>query len=192
LFATADQLSGEVEYAFTLFLSSVEFIRNFSLHVEDDLECKDKSALISTSDLVRLNDSCTSDKNNNEKLKRISCWNTNTGGNKETKYISVSDVREARLLGEVTNISWANRWMKRKENVSPKKTLQNEVILSQFESSISHPQTSSTLPYKFVRPYTYISTHPSDIRVGDIPLLLKEYQEIIYWLEIILSKHSSG
>lgn len=93
----------------------------------------------------------------------------------KTVDIPVSEVRAARLRGEVVDLEWAKRR-----------------FLSSSETTQSGETTSEEqiLPTGFSRSYSFLTTRPDELRLKDLPLLLDEYKMLVRTTETLLAERS--
>ena len=110
-----------------------------------------------------------------------------------TPRISARDVREAREHGETVDIDWALR--KQAELLSRCGGVQNDSelkALGEEEDSWSQhlPPEEPPLPSYFSRSYSFLATQPDDIRMSDLPRLLKEYQMLVHATELLLNERT--
>ena len=53
------------------------------------------------------------------------------------------------------------------------------------------PPEDPPLPSNFSRSYSYLATSPNDIRMSDLPKLLKEYRMLVYATESLLNERQT-
>jgi hypothetical protein len=92
--------------------------------------------------------------------------------------ILVSDVREARMRGDVVNLEWAR---------------QHHRSIQELDSAVAPGEAASDediLPIGFLRNYTYLTVRPEDIRISDLPHLLAEYRMLVHTTETLLAERA--
>jgi len=126
--------------------------------------------------------------------------------------IPIGEVRAARLRGEEI-YAWARRrWMEEKsgttaesnnafmrvctrnmmQEIDVERNGQDRISSSSSQKQRQHQQPQVLpLPQGFTRTYNYVSTGPDDVRMSDIPSLLKEYRMLVLGLETFLTDQST-
>lgn len=117
---------------------------------------------------------------------------------------SVSEIRAARLCGEVVDLEWIKQWQIQQQNdfVTLTKTMSGgestfQQSPSQNNDKVKKPSKSSnasafhSLPMGFTRSYTFLGKKPQDIRIGDIPQLLAEYHQLVNVCETMVSERNA-
>mmetsp|Transcript_3370 Transcript_3370/g.7210 ORF Transcript_3370/g.7210 Transcript_3370/m.7210 type:complete len:916 (+) Transcript_3370:130-2877(+) len=114
--------------------------------------------------------------------------------------ISPRDIRDARAKGESINLDWAlrkqNEWMQQCGKFSTNQRSISLVQTSTREPDINNlgsllPPETPPLPPKFSRSYSFLGVRPDDIRLSDLPKLLKEYQMLVHATESLLNERTT-
>lgn len=109
--------------------------------------------------------------------------------------IAASEVRHARTIGCTTDLDWA---LQRQKDVMWKdgKVATNynadEKATNGAVNNVSFlPPEDPPLPSNFSRSYSYLATSPNDIRMSDLPRLLKEYRMLAHATESLLNERQT-
>jgi len=115
--------------------------------------------------------------------------------------IPIGEVRAARLRGEEI-LAWARlRWMEEKVGTTAEsdnafigayaRPMMNGTNLEKPHQHEQQEPRELALPEGFIRSYNYVSTEPDDVRMSDIPSLLKEYRMLVLGLETFLADQTT-
>jgi len=188
LFATKDEMKGETGYAFTLFSSSLQFLKYLDLNPnleKQGLEQPLHSGLsISDAELLqgleKWRVKTTHDPSSYEEFNSAKSVLHTRG----PFFLSPVALREARSRGECINLQWARKWegLQRQTSV---------LSLPGDESRQGLSEVPPSLPDNFSRAYSYLATDAKDIKLSDIPALLKEYEMLVYATEALLAERTS-
>ena len=173
-YAPPEYLRGEEGYAYTNLYGAVQFLADLNLSANDDDPMT--SLTITPQDFrLGLEKSRTA----------MEAQLTNVNKQKElvvpavepakTVVIPVSEVRAARLRGEIADLDWAR-----------------QRFMSVSESSTTGEATSEeqVLPTGFSRNYSFLTSQPDEIRLKDLPLLLQEYKMLVRTTETLLAERA--
>ena len=109
--------------------------------------------------------------------------------------ITASDVRHARSAGCTTDLDWALEKQKAlmwKEGKVRTKYNNQEVTTDGAGNHVAFlPPEEPPLPSNFSRSYSYLATAPNDIRMSDLPNLLKEYRMLVHATESLLNERQT-
>jgi hypothetical protein len=212
-FAPVSLLRGEAGYAYTNLCGAVQFLRDLDVeeHMADvsmgegavlsidpaefraGLEkCRmmmkaeeDKKTLKATSDGLKISTG-TAVGNVRDCEESAPCFDMN---------IAASDVRHARSIGDTADLDWA---LKRQKELMWKdgkvRTNYNAevVVTNGTGNNVSFlPPEEPPLPSNFSRSYSYLATSPNDIRMSDLPNLLKEYRMLVHATESLLNERQT-
>jgi hypothetical protein len=173
-YAPPEYLRGEAGYAFTNLYGAVQFLVDLNL---DQNETEPMTSLTMTAQEFRLG----------LEKSRVA-MEAQVGAAIQQKEllvptvefaksvdIPVSEVRAARLRGEVVDLDWAKRR-----------------FLTSSETTQSGERTSEEqiLPTGFSRSYSFLTTRPDELRLKDLPLLLAEYKMLVRTTETLLAERS--
>jgi hypothetical protein len=212
-FAAASLLRGEAGYAYTNLCGAVQFLRKLDMEghaAEVSLGGLGEGAVLSISPddfkagmeqsrkamkLIEdniLNETSVSDDQNAPKddTGESSACNTLTESLFQMN-ISGRDIREARANGETISIEWALKRQKEmlwQHGRVPATTSEGPDV---SVSDHNLPPEEPPLPSRFNRTYSFLATHPDDIRINDLPKLLSEYRMLVHATESLMSERSS-
>lgn len=109
--------------------------------------------------------------------------------------IAASDVRHARSLGCTTDLDWALQkqkdFMWKDGKVTTKCNTEKVEINGAVDNINLLPFGDPPLPSNFSRSYSYLATSPNDIRMSDLPKLLKEYRMLVHATESLLNERQT-
>lgn len=120
--------------------------------------------------------------------------------------ISPREIRDARLNGEIVDIDWAFRKqadllqrhgkivsLTTEESFNTTNVLSSQQQQQQKQQQHQHhlPPEDPPLPSKFSRSYSFLAVRPNDIRMSDLPQLLKEYQMLVHATESLLNERTA-
>lgn len=116
--------------------------------------------------------------------------------------ITARQVREARSHGESVDLNWAVK----KQNQSmwqdglvddivvttqqPETELATAAVRGQKQRRRRIPPEDPPLPTQFSRSYSFLTTHPDNIGLRDLPRLLKEYKLLVHATENLLNERT--
>lgn len=200
LFATPDQLRGEVGYAFTSLFSAVQFLRD--LNIENCLQKRDGE----DGDNKRLSffsmspdefksglEKCRKDaqKRAEEKLHDQSSSEPKALPHMDVS-IPVHTVRFVRSKGEVVDMQWASKWQNKNEHLLQGAELNvSEYNTPKHQRQADEPEEVLSLPDGFSRSYSFLSMGPEDVRISDVPQLLDEYKMLVRATECLISERNA-
>ena len=183
-FSCHDEIRGELAYAYTSFYSAAQFLRDLNLEAwtlsigrQEDGTTSGLS--ISREEMQKGLDAFKISRQKNiDNVVQSSLLTTTE--RVELSTVSVHAVREARVRGEVINLDWA---------------LQHLSCSDASESTSQEPscdpvEKSSSITDGFNRIYPYLHADANDIRMSDVPLLLKEYQSLVRVVEHLYSERN--
>jgi len=109
--------------------------------------------------------------------------------------ITAQDVREARSQGEIVNLDWAiknqteSMWQQGKV-ADMSIPAENQAMDEDFGRDRHHliPPENPPLPAQFTRSYSFLTAHPDNIGLRDLPQLLKEYKLLVHATEKLLNE----
>lgn len=181
---------------------SPEELRAMIKRCRDD--SADRAALASNRDMNTTNKTARKDTASDEVRVEVS-------SSLEYVPIPINEVRAARLRGDEI-YAWARRrWMEGKSGTAAES---NNIYIgacsriavqgmdlerpgrdaislaSSKEQQAQQPQVLP-LPEGFTRTYNYVSTDPDDVRMSEIPSLLKEYRMLVLGLETFLADQTT-
>ncbi len=112
--------------------------------------------------------------------------------------ISARHIRNAREQGAVVDLDWAleeqqiSMWRQGQISDIPYKPMKNP---TEIEAIAGHEHLKHRLPpedpswsSQFTRSYSFLTTHPDNISLRDLPQLLKEYKMLVHATEVLLSE----
>jgi len=195
-------LGGEIGYAYTNFVSAVQFIRDLNLETKDDDDNSNKNStnpmeesLVSGLSITKkeLQQGMNVYKSNYCKemkpcnvIEETDAPEVDHGilfisTQQRPIDISVKKIREARMRGVCINLEWALK--------------QSECCFDSIENVGHEPSSypkekSNSIIDTFPRIYPYLHADSKDIRMSDVPLLLKEYQALVQVVESLYSERS--
>ena len=109
--------------------------------------------------------------------------------------IAASDVRQARSLGCNTDLDWALQKQKDMMWKDGKVTSNYNTEKVETNGTVDNinllPPGDPPLPSNFSRSYSYLATSPNDIRMSDLPKLLKEYRMLVHATESLLNERQT-
>ncbi len=109
--------------------------------------------------------------------------------------IAASDVRHARSLGCITDLDWALQkqkdFMWKDGKVTTDCNTEKVEINGAVDNTNLFPSGDPPLPSNFSRSYSYLSTSANDIRMSDLPKLLKEYRMLVHATESLLNERQT-
>ncbi|KAL7468760.1 hypothetical protein ACHAXS_008990 [Conticribra weissflogii] len=114
--------------------------------------------------------------------------------------LSPREIRDARAKGESINLHWAlrkqNELMQQYGNFATSQPSHSLIHSSEREIDThslgrSLRPESPPLPPKFSRSYSFLGVRPDDIRLSDLPKLLKEYQMLVHATESLLNERTT-
>ena len=171
MFCPPEYLRGEAGYAYTNLYGAVQFLL--------DLDMDKPTSLAINQEEFRAG----LEKWKASTQKRVLEISENINQPRETVRnvdISVQDVREARLRGEIVNFEWALKWQEAHPPTSSEQT-----------AGMESTAEDEVLPVGFTRSYTYLNSRPEDIRLSDLPNLLNEYRMLVHTTERLLGERSA-
>jgi len=210
LFATPEQLRGEAGYAFTNLFGAVQFIQDldFDDHGSSNghdggsgsVDLKVKGLTITPEEFRRGLEKCAAgfkEKRESaeakvESAKQEDETTTDVFDDEDDGLFDIppSVVREARLSGETIDANWADRWLERHRAEVSKERAEKAESGEYMDDRGSVPKPPP-LPPGFTRSYTFLSTKPEDIRMSDIPQLLREYRMLVHASETLLAERTA-
>eukprot|EP00985_Skeletonema_marinoi_P002298 scaffold955_cov72-Skeletonema_marinoi.AAC.1 len=213
-FAAVSLLRGEAGYAYTNLCGAVQFLRDLNVdeHMADVSMGEGAVLSIDPAEFRAGLEKCRM-KMKAEEEEKESAKATNDGLKTSTDAvvgniqdsdessprfdmsIAASDVRHARRIGRTADLDWA---LQRQKEVMWKdgKVATNynaeEVGSNGAANNVSFlPPEDPPLPSNFSRSYSYLATSPNDIRMSDLPKLLKEYRMLVYATESLLNERQT-
>jgi len=172
VFAPQEYLRGEAGYAYTNLYGAVQFLQDLDMTNPESLS-------ISPEDFKKGLEHTV--KKTQERLQiDTAVLDGPTFDHSDTISIDISatDVREARLKGEMINLEWAiNHGMQHPEKCT----------WDSQDKTIPPP----SLPTGFTRSYAFLSASPQDIRLADLPKLLAEYKMMVHVTEQLLGERGA-
>jgi hypothetical protein len=173
-YAPPEYFRGEEGYAFTNLFGAVQFLVDLNLNTNEDDPIT--SLTITPQDfrqgLEKSRAAMEAQSTNANKQKEIVVPVVEPA---KAVVIPVSEVRAARLRGEIADLDWARR-----------------CYLSATESSATGEATGEEqgLPTGFSRNYSFLTSQPDEIRMKDLPLLLQEYKMLVRTTETLLAERA--
>ena len=205
-FAPMPLLRGEMGYAYTNLCGALQFIRELDVdgHMAEVISLEGtgaKSAVLSIGpEEFRLGLELCRRKieENNESLDNKIDVDIEDGSNENvddesTKRsllnfnIKARDVRKARSKGETIDLDWA---IKKQNKSILQGKLTNDALKSPHLQQLNLPPEEPPLPSQFSRSYSFLTTHPDNIGIRDLPKLLKEYKMLVHATEKLLNERS--
>ena len=112
--------------------------------------------------------------------------------------ITARQVRDARLHGEIVDLDWALKkqqeamWQRGEVvDLMPKRvTNQSEEMAASRHKRLNLPPEALNLPPHFSRSYSFLTAHPDNIGIRDLPQLLNEYKMLVHVTELLLNERS--
>ena len=174
-FALPEYLRGEAGYAFTNLYGAVQFLVDLNL---TPTEGEPMTSLTMTPEQFRsgLENSRAIMQTQLEALDRRIEPDISAVEPARTVCIPVSQVRAARLQGEVIDLEWAR--------------LRFPSSSSEATRSGQNSYEHLALPHGFTRNYTFLTVRPEDVRLKDLPLLMQEYKMLVHTTEVLLAERS--
>ena len=109
--------------------------------------------------------------------------------------ITASDVRQARNIGCTADLDWALQKQKElmwKDGRVRSNFNKEGVNTDGASTHVSFlPPEEPPLPSNFSRSYSYLASSPNDIRMSDLPNLLKEYRMLVHATESLLNERQT-
>lgn len=181
-----EYLRGEAGYAYTNLYGAVQFLKDI------DLEADKPTSLHIDSDEFRNSlKACREAAEATHAQRRTSTMPLNVVDQqpmyftKQDTVIPVTEIRSARVSGEVVDIEWAKRRFPEFGDYQLS-TRKNDT-----EEEGSPNGDSNELPAGFTRSYTFLSSRPEDIKLSDLPTLLAEYKMLVHTTETLVSEKFS-
>eukprot|EP00986_Skeletonema_menzelii_P005407 scaffold1953_cov146-Skeletonema_menzelii.AAC.11 len=214
-FAVVSLLRGEAGYAYTNLCGAVQFLRDLDVeeHMADVSMGEGAVLAISPAEFRAGLEKCRlmmqaeeietkSGKAANDGLKTST--GTVVGDAKDSDdiiapcfdmSIAASDVRHARSIGCIADLDWALQRQKEimwKDGKVATNHNADEMGTNGAVNNVSFlPPEDPPLPSNFSRSYSYLATSPNDIRMSDLPKLLKEYRMLAHATESLLSERQT-
>ena len=212
-FAPVSLLRGEAGYAYTNLCGAVQFLRD--LDVEEHMAdvSMGEGAVLSIDpeefraglEKCRMMMKAEEDKKVTKAINDGSNTSTGTvvGNNRDCESeesaprfdinITAIDVRHARSIGCTADLDWALEKQKdamwKNGKVRANYNAKEEVVTNGAGNNVSFlPPEEPPLPSNFSRSYSYLATSPNDIRMSDLPNLLKEYRMLVHATESLLNE----
>ena len=104
--------------------------------------------------------------------------------------ISARQVREARSLGQTVDLDWAIQEQHKHESMLKYTATKQASQQPPHPSQSNIPPETPPLPSNFTRSYSYLTTHPEQINLRDLPNLLAEYKLLVHATEKLLNERS--
>jgi len=209
-FSRPDQLRGETGYILTQFQSAVHFLLEVdatslsidSIDFEQGLaKCKREihEHKINMVERGKMNGKAViSDRPYDSEGENGDDETNDIKGNTLIEEIPVTDIRKARLRGEIVNLDWARAWHENKlalgENKFFARGKSNSKNSAKDPSKVKKSPLATSgpsLPPGFTRNYSFLGALPNDVRFSDVPKLLNEYQQLVRTCEIMLKERSA-
>jgi len=206
-FAPMPLLRGEMGYAYTNLCGAMQFIRELDVdgHMAEVISLEgtgEKSAVLSIGpEDFRLGlEMCRRKiKENEESLdnkidKDIEDGSNENVDDESTKRsllnfdIKARDVRKARSKGETIDLDWAIK--KQNTSILQQGKGTDDAQKNQSLQQLNLPPQEPPLPSQFSRSYSFLTTHPDNIGIRDLPKLLKEYKMLVHATEKLLNERS--
>ena len=161
-------------------------------------ECRRKMALKSEgAKKIMVDDSVDEIVANNEMDYKDECTNDEKSPH---VHITARHVRNAREQGEIVDLGWAleeqqiSMWQQGRLVDIPSKPVgnPNESAAIAGHELLKHnlPPEEPSLPSQFTRSYSFLTTHPDNISLRDLPQLLQEYKMLVHTTEVLLNERS--
>ncbi|KAL7446734.1 hypothetical protein ACHAXM_011592 [Skeletonema potamos] len=210
-FAPVSLLRGEAGYAYTNLCGAVQFLRDLDVdeHMADVSMGEGAVLSIDPSEFRAGLEKCRMImKAEEDKKAPRAMYEALTGtvlGNGNVREeesapsfdmnIAASDVRHARSIGYTADLDWA---LKKQKELMWKdgnvRTNYNalEVVTNGTGNNVSFlPPEEPPLPSNFSRSYSYLASSANDIRMSDLPRLLKEYRMLVHATESLLNERQT-
>ena len=210
-FAPMPLLRGEMGYAYTNLCGAMQFIRELDIdgHMAEVISLEgtgEKSAVLSIGpeefrlglELCRRKiEENAESLNNNTDVEIEDESNGNSAGydvdDESAKRslhfdIKARDVRKARSKGETIDLDWAIK--KQSKSILQQGKVTNNSQKNPHQQQLNLPPEEPPLPSQFSRSYSFLTTHPDNIGIRDLPKLLKEYKMLVHATEKLLNERS--
>lgn len=184
-FSPPEYLRGEAGYAYTNLYGAVQFLKEIELDTD-----KPSSLHIDGEEFRSSLEACREAAEAKHAQRRASSVTLETANqpapslSKQDAFIPVTEVREARMRGEMVDIDWAKRRLSELSELRMS-TERNG------SSDSNHKEESDELPAGFSRSYTFLSSQPEDIKLSDLPQLLGEYKMLVHTTEALIGEKFS-
>ena len=181
-FSPQEHLRGEAGYAYTNLYGAVQFLKDIDLDAD-----KPGSLHIEAEEFRKNLQACREAAESKHAQRRMSKMSAETiaemplAMTQDDSYISVAEVRAARMQGETIDIEWAKQRLgeiaveEKSEETNGKKHREKE-------------EDADELPAGFTRSYTFLSSRPEDIKISDLPKLLAEYKMLVHTTEALIGE----
>jgi len=205
-FAPMPLLRGEMGYAYTNLCGAMQFIRELDIdgHMAEVISLEgtgEKSAVLSIGpEEFRLGLELCRRKieENAESLNSNTDGDIEDGSNENVDDesakksllnfdIKARDVRKARSKGETIDLDWALK--KQSKSFLQQGKVTNDAKNPDLQQ-LNLPPEEPPLPSQFSRSYSFLTTHPDNIGIRDLPKLLKEYKMLVHATEKLLNERS--
>ena len=208
-FAPMPLLRGEMGYAYTNLCGAMQFIRELDVdgHMAEVISLEGtgvKSAVLSIGpEEFRLGlEMCRRKiEENNESLDNKTDVDIEDRSSHDAEYeidesakkslhfdIKARDVRKARSKGETIDLDWAIKRQSKSILQQGKGT--DDAQKNPHLQQLNLPPEEPPLPSQFSRSYSFLTTHPDNIGIRDLPKLLKEYKMLVHATEKLLNERS--
>lgn len=204
LFATPEQLRGEVGYAFTNLFSAVQFLRELDVdkYLQKRGEDEDSNRLpffsMSPDEFKKGLEKCREDTQKRIEDKQQAQCSSDKAVNSEPMRLSQIDVSIpvhtihcARSKGEVVDMEWAQKWQHRHLPLLHPAEAKPGCGFSKQQQRSHVSADPLPLPDGFSRSYNFLSVGPEDVRINDVPQLLHDYQMLVRATESLLSERNT-
>mmetsp|Transcript_8428 Transcript_8428/g.16098 ORF Transcript_8428/g.16098 Transcript_8428/m.16098 type:complete len:658 (+) Transcript_8428:103-2076(+) len=185
-FSPPEYLRGEAGYAYTNLYGAVQFLKDIDLDAD-----KPASLHIDGEEFRNSLKACREAAEAKHAQRRASTVPLDAADqppayfSQEDTLIPVTEIRGARMRGEVVDIEWA------KQRFSEFSEHQLSARKNGSGQEGKPKEDSEELPAGFSRSYTFLSSRPEDIKVSDLPKLLAEYKMLVHTTETLIGEKFS-
>ena len=214
-FAPASLLRGEAGYAYTNLCGAVQFLKDLDMdeHMADVSMGEGAVLSIDPAEFRAGLEKCRMIMKAEEEEKRppvansdglqLTTTRTMVGDMQESEEsdsqfdlkITANDIRHARNTGCTADLDWALQrqkdFMWREGKVRTNFNSKEKATNGASNTVSFLPPEEPPLPSNFSRSYSYLSTSPNDVRMSDLPKLLKEYRMLVHVTESLLNERQT-